>query len=412
MGAAFARARRRVLAVMPIVAMVAAAAFLYAMRRPTSISSPVLFADDGIFFKDAIERGWAALFDPYNGQLFLSQRLVASLLAPLPVSIQPALYYGVAMAVAVLSCSIVLSSRWRFPVPIAARFVCVVSLLCTPGISEAYGALSDMHWWLAVGLVLLGMLHDPLSRRLRIGEIAFVALTATSGFAALYGLPCLAVRALKNRSRHSLALLGTALAGVVVEIGYLLPSNRHGDLGGMAHPLTDLLILAKRVPATLALGESNLASAWPSRDAHLSAWLAVGVLVLALAVVWMRAPRFEMVALVLTLAGGWFLALWAMTSGATIYMLFWLTSAARFFLVPRAVAYVSLVLAQPTSLISRAATGLACVLLATGILSDYHLSPTQTVDWAPFADCVEKRVTICTTVISPGWTLQVDPRGR
>jgi hypothetical protein len=412
LAASLDRTRQRILEAAPVFAMVAAAAFLYAMRRPSSILAPGLFADDGTFFKDAIEHGWSAVLAPYNGQLFLVQRVFASLVAPLPILIQPALYYGIAMVAAVLSCSIALSSRWRFPVPLGARFLCVVALLCIPGIAETYGALSDMHWWLAVGLVLLGMLHDPLSRRLRIAEIVFVALTAASGFSALYGLPSLAVRAFKNRSRHSLALLGVALAGVVAELVYLLQSSRHGDLAGMAHPVTAVLILAKRVPATLALGESNLAFLWPSRDAAVFDWLAVVVLVVALAAVWVRAPRLEMAALLLTLGGGWFLALWAMTSGATIYMLFWLTSAARFFLVPRAVAYVSLVLVRPAGLLSRVAIGVSCVLLATGILSDYHLSPAQADDWAPFAACVEKRVSTCTTVISPGWTLEIESRSR
>ena len=63
-----------------ILAIVAAAAYVYLLRRPSGLQAPVMFAEDGtVFFKDAIERGLGALFAPYNGQIFIPQRLVATL---------------------------------------------------------------------------------------------------------------------------------------------------------------------------------------------------------------------------------------------------------------------------------------------------------------------------------------------
>ena len=394
------------------LAMLLAATCVYVLRQPAVVTSPTFWAEDGtIFFKGAIERGLGALFDPYNGQVWLFQRIVALLAATLPVSIQPAVYVLVSVATAVLSCSIVLSSRWRFSVPLEARFLCLLALLCSPAVDEVFGALSNAHWFLAIGLVLMGMLADPLSRRLKLGEIGFTALTALSGFAALYALPSLAVRAFRNRSGHSRALLWVALAGVVVQYVYLLASGRRGNLAGMiADPALDMIVLVRRIFGGAVLGDSNLALLWPNRLPDWWVWLLPIALIVALTVVWIRAPRIEVVALLLALLGGWALALWTLWAFTDPLGMLW-SFGGRYFVVPVAMVYVSLTVSWPSGRLRRTMIGLACVLLTTGILSDFHLEPIPAADWAPFAACVEKGTTTCTTIIPPGWTLEVTPSG-
>lgn len=391
--------------------MLLVAAYVYVWRQPSVSTAPTLWAEDGpIFLKGALEHGPGALFEPYQGQIFVFQRIIALLAAPLPVSIQPAIYAAVAVAAAVLSCSIVLSSRWRFSVPLSARFLCLLALLCSPAVNgEAFGTLTNAHWWLGIGLVLMGMLSDPLSRRLKLGELAFAALTALSGFAALYAVPSLAVRCFRNRSRHSLALLGVALAGILVQVGYLLNSGRHVNGAGMfEHPITEVIGLVRRVFAGSVLGDTNLAFLWPSRLPDTWVWLLPIALIVALTTIWIRAPRMEVTALLLALLGGWVLAMWAVTDPLT---LLWLTGG-RYFVVPMAILYVSLIVSWPAGTLRRGMAGLAFVLLATGILSDYHLNPLPHVDWTPFAACVEKHTTTCTTVIPPDWQLEINPPGR
>src|SRR5450759_3953908 len=172
-----AAARLRYASAALTLAMLPVAVYVYVLRQPAVITAPTFWAEDGtIFFKGALEHGLGAIFEPYSGQVFFFQRVVALLAAPLPVSIQPAIYAAVAVAAAVLSCSIALSSRWRFSVPLTARFLCVLALLCSPAVEEVFGTLTNAHWWLAIGLVLVGMLSDPLSRRGKSGELAFTAL--------------------------------------------------------------------------------------------------------------------------------------------------------------------------------------------------------------------------------------------
>jgi len=177
----------------------------------------------------------------------------------------------------------------------------------------------------------------------------------------------------------------------------------------MFHPLNALMILVKRVPATAALGDTNLMTPLP----HVFVYLAAAALVAALVVVWIRLPRLEAAALLLTLLGGWVLALWAVTGiGLSIRTLLEPNTTPRYFLAPIAVLYIGLLMSRPTGHVTRAAAGLACLLLAGGSLSGYHLSPTAPSDWATFARCVEQRTTTCSTVIPPGWQLEVNRAGH
>jgi hypothetical protein len=392
------------------LAMVLAAGYVYMLRQPLFVTAPSFWAEDGnVYFKEAIEHGLGAVFGAYNGQLFLFQRLVALLAAPLPVLIQPAIYAYVAMATAVLCCSIALSSRWRYPVPLAARFVCVLALLCSPAVHEVFGTLTNAHWWLALGLVLLGMLSDPLGRRSRLGELAFTAVAAFTGVAAFFALPALAVRCLRNRSRHSLALAGIALAGALTQVGYFLMSTRHLNGAGMGHhPLTAVLVLLRRVPGSAVFGDANLTVLWPERMPETWVWLFVIALGAALTVVWARTSRLEVASLLLALVGGWLLALAGAPSQSEA-----LLYGGRYFVVPVAMLYVSLVVAWPADMLRRTMTGLACVLLASGILSDYHLYALPATDWASFAQCMDHSTArTCITSIAPNWTLIVNPPGR
>ncbi len=397
-----------------VASMLLVAACMYIMRSPTSLTAPTFWGEDGtVFFKDAIEQGWSAAFAEYAGQIFVAQRLAATLVAPLPVSAQPTLYAAVAIIFAVLSCGIVLSSRWRDPVPIQARFVCMLALLCAPGVGETYATLSNAHWWLGVGLVLLGMLRDPHRGWAKFGEVGYVALAATSGFVALFGIPALALRALRNRSRHSITLLALALLGIGMQLGFLMSSSRRGSIADVASdPGVAVLILAKRVMATAALGESGLAALWPpGSPGALAVFLSIA-LTTALALIWIRGRSLEIGALLLSLAGGWLLALWAMTQpGSSMQMLLWPMAAARFFLIPKAVLYVSLVVSWPLDRIRKVLLALTCVLLLVGILVDYQLAGLPAVEWGPFAECVDMTRGPCSIEIPPGWLLVVDARG-
>ena len=292
-------------------------------------------------------------------------------------------------------------------------------MLSSPQVDDVFAALSNTHWWLAIGLVSLGMLSDPQRLAGRAGELAFTAIASLSGFAALYGLPMLGVRAIRNRSRHSWALVGVATVGVLVQATFLIGSSRHGDIGPIVEDAgRAILVLIKRVFATDVLGASNLQALVPLKTMDPPTWAVSILLGVAIGFLWIRAARdpatrLEAVALGLTFISGWMLALWALTlPGLTLEMAFWPSAAPRYFVVPTAAIYLLLLLWRPGGRGSFIALGAAVALLATGLLGGYRLDPLAPVDWARFADCVDQTSEHCSIVIPPAWTLEVDGRGR
>lgn len=394
--------------------MLATAMVAYLLRNPLSVLAPTMWAEDGtLFFKDAVERGWIAILDPYAGQLVVVPRAIASVLAPLPAAMQPTLYAVAAALVAVLSSGIVLSPRWRVSVPLGARFACLLALLCMPGMGDTHATVATSHWWLGIGLLLLGMLRDPRGRLGRAGELTFVGAASTSGFVAIYGIPMLAVRSLRTRSRHSLFVLVAATLGLAIQIGHLLASPRTGDVGAIvADPIGGVAVMAKRVLATIALGDRGLAVVWPVDAPTLLGILAAVVVAALFAMIWVQAANLEVAALGASVAGGVVLAMWAVTApGASIGMLLWGGAASRFFLIPKAALLASLLAGWSNGLVFRASVAIVGVLLVIGIALDYVVAPRPTVDWSGFARCIDETAALCSTVIPPGWTLEVVGRG-
>ena len=189
-----------------------------------------MWAEDGtIFFAQDFERGATSLFDGYGGQLLLAHRSIALGASIFPLAWRPAIYVISAFAVTLACCSLVLSSRWCAPVSFPVRVVCLFALVSMPGTDEIMFTLTNIHWWLAVGVVILGLLDDPRSRLGRVAEAAFVIVVALTGFSALYGLPVLLFRWLRSRTGHARALLIAAGTGLFVQLGVLASSSRTSE---------------------------------------------------------------------------------------------------------------------------------------------------------------------------------------
>ena len=391
-----------------------AALYLLVLRRPDSLFAPTMWAEDGVvFFKGAVDHGASSLFDGYNGQFLVLQRTVALVAEPLPVAWQPAIYAVVALLVTVGSCSWVLSARWGMPISFPVRVACLFALVCMPGTAEVTATLTNCHWWLAVGVLVIGCLTDPPRPPGRILEIAFVALTALSGFAVLYGLPALLFHAVRTKSRHSLTLVAVAVTGLVIETSYLIASPREGSAGRLTHIGADttVLLVVKKVFGLAALGDVNFAQSWPLRQAPLWAWTITFVL-LALVValfVALRAPqRYGLLCCVL---GAWFLAIWSETRPGGRFSALLLPGIGNRYFVPAiAAVYLLVLMATSRRRLRALVVATTAVLLLVGIASDYHLAPRGHVDWSEFARCVDGSQQTCTVVIPPGWEVVITDR--
>ena len=74
---------------------VALAGLILFLRRPDALLNSQLFAEDGMFFLDAYDRGAKAIFSPYNGYLHLAPRLTAAFALAFDPAWMPAIYNGV-----------------------------------------------------------------------------------------------------------------------------------------------------------------------------------------------------------------------------------------------------------------------------------------------------------------------------
>ena len=139
--------RRRIsLEYAPVLAAVAAAAYLLVMRRPDSLTSPTLWAEDGtIYFSGAIQNGARSLLTGYAGQLFLAEPRSCARRDCFSCCLATCrLRVGVSLIAALGSCALVLSSRWCVPVPFSARrVICLLALVASPAVDEVMVSLAE-----------------------------------------------------------------------------------------------------------------------------------------------------------------------------------------------------------------------------------------------------------------------------
>ena len=393
-----------------IFGLVAAGAWIYVVRRPSSIVSPAFWAEDGtIFFKGAIETGWRAIFEPFAGQLLLFQRGIAFLAAPLPVLIQPAIYSVSAIVAAVASTAILLSPRWRtacppcrpvhlrhrvaeFPAgrrplrhaqqcPLVARHRLDIARnaqrsATTCGASRGVGVHSHREL-VRVRCPLrssdVGRPRHPKSLEAFLGDRWHCdGRCPGPGHLPRRIIPPWRHRTDRRGRRqgrvgaHQASVRDRCARGP--EPGGPCTTQDHGsaDLGGLDPPGSD-----HRIPLDPRCQRSS--------HSHL------------------KLPRLGCVFI-----SGWMLALWALTlPGLNLDMAFWPAAAPRYFVVPTAAIYLLLLLWKPGGRGSFIALGVAVALLASGLLGGYPLNPRPAVDWAPFATCVDQTSQHCSIVIPP-----------
>ncbi|MSX75862.1 MAG: hypothetical protein F2744_09355, partial [Actinobacteria bacterium] len=100
------------------------------LRRPTAVTTPGLYAEDGVvFLLQSLSSGAGAITDPYNGYIHLLPRLVAGSATLLPLGWTPVLFTLCSALVAVGSCSLLLSTRFAGLIPAYAQRVLLFGLL-------------------------------------------------------------------------------------------------------------------------------------------------------------------------------------------------------------------------------------------------------------------------------------------
>jgi hypothetical protein len=129
------------------------------LRRPDSLLNAQFWAEDGgVFFREQVLSGFAKSFvRPYSGYLHAVPRLIAAMMAGLPVRWVPLGYNLATLFIEALACSAFAWPCFRQIInsDVMRAACCVVmTTAIVPG-SELLGTLSNVQWYLSIFSLLL-----------------------------------------------------------------------------------------------------------------------------------------------------------------------------------------------------------------------------------------------------------------
>ncbi len=185
--------------------VVAALGALIALRKPSALHTPQLWAEDGsVFLLENEQFGLAALFQPYMGYLHTIPRLTAWLASLLlDPAWWPAAYNGVAFACWVGVIARTFSAR----LPLPHKPWLALAMFVGPQTGEILLNLTNTQWIVAFVLVQQALIARPVNALQRAGDLALVALVGLTGPFVIALAPLLAWRWWRDRHADNLAVL-------------------------------------------------------------------------------------------------------------------------------------------------------------------------------------------------------------
>ena len=376
------------------------------LRRPTALSTPGLYAEDGVvFLLQSLSSGAGAIMDPYNGYIHLLPRLVAGLATLLPLSWTPLVFTLCSALVAVAACSLLLSKRFEGLIPSYAQRVLLFGLLLLiPRLTEVHLALNSTLWWCGVALLLTAVAGDPITRLGRIAELLAVPLLVLSGLAGLVLAPAMAFRVLRTRSLHSKILLGIWYVTALLQLCVYLTQDRNNGSVPIGAPL--IRAGFEKVFGSLVLGAGSVDGRWASGVPAIILVIVV-LSASAWAVIVFTGLRWEFSAAILYAAAA---------SVAAGFLALGPAAAAlpdRYTVLPIAAVLIGLVAARPKP---KALSILRVALLIVIVVmrfTDFAVPARPDTHWSRSAACLALPANTCVIPLNPqGWTLTLSAGTR
>ena len=388
-----------------LLAGVAAAAVLLALRKPWALHTPQLWAEDGsIFLVQAEQLGLRSWWEPYNGYLHLLPRLVAWLAnRTADVAWWPAIYNGFSYAVTVGLFLRIASNRVRLP----AKPGLMLAFPLVVGTGEVLINLTNLQWITAFFLVVHLFLDPPKSAAARTVDLLILGIVGLNGPFAAVLAPLFAWRAWREKTLDGWLALGVIAVCAAVQGALALGTGP--TLYGAGEPLRPLMffsVLGSRLVTWTFFG--------PAAVRALPVWAhaAGGVVFLALVAALALRPGRErtdralLVAtlLLLTAACAWRVRadLWQDDN---------LVNGDRYFFIPRVLVAWLVILEFRSSL--RAAAWTARGLAALGLaLHAPHFVLTAPPDhrWKDHCDAIRRGVPARIKTLPEDWFIEYPGR--
>ena len=369
------------------------------LRRPTALTTPGLYAEDGVvFLLQSLSSGAGAILDPYNGHILLLPRLMAGLATLLPLSWTPLVFTLCSALVAVGACSLLLSKRFDGLIPHYAQRVLLFGLLLLiPRLTEVHLALNNTLWWFGVALLLTSLAGDPTTRFGRSAELLAVPLLVLSGLAGLVLAPAMAFRVLRTRSLHSKILLGIWYVTALVLLSVYLTQDRKNGSVPIGMPLVRAGF--EKVFGSLVLGAGSVDGRWAS-----GVPAAILVMLMLCAVAWaalvVLGLRWEFSAALLYAAAA------SVAAGFLALGPFAAALPDRYTVLPIAAVLIGLVAARPKPKALSILRVALLILIVVMRCTDFVVPARPDTHWSRSAACLALPANTCVIPLNPqGWTL-------
>lgn len=360
-------------------AVLVAAFLLLVARLPEAIFRAEFWAEDGLFYSEALARGTATILEPYAGYLVVGYRLVTYGETFLPPQFAPLTGNLVSFVVMAAVASFATSSRLPWSRGVGA-FVALGIVLLPIGF-ELVGTLVHVVWPLTLWVALVAISREPESTEGRIAESVGLVAAGLTGLGAVLAAPLYV-----GASRRRIALI-VGLASVQVATIALSFHTRPGGAGAEWSLVPYVWLL--RSVVTPLLG-ADIAAALPP-----PAVVLIGLLVTsAAAVLFWRTPSAPRKLILLMLVAVPLLGIVA--GGEPTRSLLSPVWAPRYFWLA-GVAFIVLFAMNHRDRFAVALAG----LLVIGVVAEFRISAAGPLGWEERSACIGGP-TPCDVPVAPG----------
>jgi hypothetical protein len=378
---------------------------LLALRYPSALRTPQLWAEDGsIFLTQQDLFGAKAFTFPYMGYLLTLHRLVAWVAAhTLDPAWWPAAYNGAAFAMWTFAIARLFSPRLDLP----HRPWLALAMIFGAMTNEVVFNLTNLQWIAALLLVQQVLVAPPATAFERTGDLVIIVLVGLTGPFTIVFLPLFAWRLWRDRRADNLALLLVVAATAAVQAWFIVRTGPKFDYQAQPiHVAPIVTVLARRLLVWPTLGD-HLALTLPKLVSGLG-----GGLVAAALMAWSLrpGPRRPLRAVIL--------AAFALLTLAGMYRTrpdTWandnLYFGDRYFYLPRVLlGWLFILEFDAASRVARWTSRLICLAVVVVHAKDYVIPAPPNYHWADHVDPIRRGVPGNIPTLPEGWTLEY--RGR
>lgn len=350
-------------------------------RKPQSFSRPQVWAEDGaVFFQEAYQLGWHALFERYAGYFHALPRLCGWAAVALWPGYAPEFFTAVFVVVFLWVAWFATSAR----VGLRHGVLLVVLIVLPPVEGEVFLNLTNVQWmlaWLPLLVLVAAPAHSSLQR---FHDLWAVILAGLSGLFSIFFLPLFILKVSFERTVWSVILLSINFICGLIQVSGFGTAQR---AAAVANPVySDYWRVLGRPMYALIFGPA--AQLMAGFQTLQSAFGVLTVLLLGLGV-WLGIKTKNRTAVYFLCAGTsmWAAVLVSISGNPSIL----LSGGARYFFLQSALLPAAFIV---TGLLSPRFCNLIAVVFGTLVLlnfSEYSDPPLQDLRWRRQLKCLEHR---------------------